>query len=230
MRWSLVAEASTFDVAVVIPARPNEPFLAEAVASVLWQPEVVELAVATHHTGSPTAVLAAEHPDPRVHLVISRGPSAGANLDAGIAATTAPWLAFLDADDLWPPGRIAAGLRAAQSVEGIDLIIGRLQEMDAEGKLLDAIVPAPVPGTALITRTAAEEVGPFGEDLIAQMRWMVRARELGIAAIELDRVMLHRRAHSSNLSRLRRPELQRAYLTLAREHASRRRRAEGEVG
>lgn len=224
------AAVSTSEVAVVIPARPTEPFLAEAVDSVLRQPEVVELIIATHENGSATAALAATHPDARVRLAISDGPSAGENLDAGIAATTSGWLAFLDADDLWPAGRVATGLSAARAVEGTQLILGRLREMAADGKLLDNTTPAPVPGAALITRAAAEQVGRFGVGLIAQMRWMVRARELGVATVELDEVMLHRRAHTSNLSSLQRPELQQAYLALARERALRQRKAGEGVG
>ena len=222
---SPVTEVSVSEVAVVIPARPTEPFLAEAMESVLCQPEVVELAIATHHSGSQTARLAATHPDARVRLAVSDGPFAGENLDAGIAATTAPWLAFLDADDLWPAGRIAAGLSAAATTEGTELVVGRQMEMDVDGRLLDRTAPAPMPGAALITRAAAVRVGRFGADLIAQMRWMVRARELGIPSVELDAVVLHRRAHAGNLSRLQRPELQQAYLALARERAMRQRKA-----
>jgi glycosyltransferase involved in cell wall biosynthesis len=226
----MVADLLISEVAVVIPARPTELFLAEAVESVLRQPEVVELAIATHQSGSQTACLAATHPDARVRLAVSDGPSAGENLDAGIAATTAPWLAFLDADDLWPTGRIAAGLSAAATTEGTQLVLGWTREMDANGMLLDTTAPAPLPGTALITRAAALQVGRFGADLIAQMRWMVRARELGIPSVELDAVVLHRRSHAGNLSRLQRPELQQAYLALARERVLHQRKAGEGVG
>lgn len=232
MRWPwerglLLADALASEVAVVIPSRATEPFLAEAIESVLRQPEVVELAIATHQIGSQAAGLAASHQDARVRLVISGGPSAGENLDAGVAATTAPWLAFLDADDLWPVGRVAAGLSAAAAVVGTQLVLGRQRQMDVDGRLLDTIVPASsLTGTALITREAADRVGRFGADLVAQMRWMLRARELGIATIDLEQVMLHRRAHGGNLSRLQGPELHRAYLALARERASWKRKQE----
>lgn len=215
------------DVATIIPARPDEPFLAEAVDSVLSQPEVVDLVVATHQVDSPSARLATRHSDARVRVVISDGPTAGENLDAGIAATSCSWLAFLDSDDRWPAGRIAAGLKAAELIPGTEMVLGRLHEMNADGVLLDATVPAPVPGAALVTRTAADRVGPFGLGLISQLRWMLRARELGIRTVELDEVMLHRRAHGGNLTRLQRPELQRAYLELARERAARRRSPSG---
>lgn len=209
-------------VAVVIPARPMEPFLLEAVDSVLRQPEVDELVVATHLDDSPTARLITGHPDPRVHLVISSGPSAGENLDAGVARTAATWLAFLDADDCWPAGRIAVGLRAVGAAPGTELVIGRQRAMTADSQLLPAVAPAPLLGAALISHAAADRIGPFGADIIAQMRWLLRAREHGVSTVELTDVMLHRRGHANNLTRTQRPELHRAYLALAREHAARR--------
>lgn len=210
-------------VAVVIPARPIEPFLQEAVDSVLCQPEVGELVVATHLDGSPTARLTTQYPDSRVRLVISSGPSAGENLDAGVARTAATWLAFLDADDCWPTGRIACGLRAVATAPGTELVLGYQQAMTADSTLLPSTAPAPLLGAALITRAAADRIGPFGAGIIAQMRWLLRARELGVRTVELTDVVLHRRGHASNLSRTQRSELHGAYLGLARERAARQR-------
>jgi hypothetical protein len=208
-------------VAVVIPAQPMDIFLLEAVNSVLRQPEVDELVVATHYPDSPTTRLINRHPDSRVRLVISGGPSAGENLDAGVASTQAKWLAFLDADDSWPAGRIACGLRAVAAAPGTQLVLGRQRAMTADSTLLPAIAPAPLLGATLIARAAAERIGPFGSDMIAQMRWLLRARELGVPTVELTDVMLHRRGHPDNVSRTRRAELHRAYLALARERAAR---------
>ena len=210
-------------VAVVIPAQPIEVFLLEAVASVLCQPEVNEVVVATYFDDSPTAKMITRHPDPRVRLEISSGPSAGANLDAGVASTAAKWLAFLDADDCWPAGRIATGLRAVAAEPRTELVLGYQRAMTADSELLASTAPAPLLGAALVSRAAADRIGPFGTDIIAQMRWLLRARELGVATVELTDVVLHRRAHDDNVSATRRHELHRAYLALAREHAARQR-------
>ena len=211
-------------VAAVIPARPEEPFLAEALNSVQRQPEVADIVVATHIADSATARLAAGHPDSRVRLVISDGPSAGENLNAGIAATDSDWLAFLDADDYWPVGRIAAGFRAANAVPGTQLVLGQQRAMNVDGVLLAEIRP-PLLGAALVTREAANRIGPFDAEMISQMRWLLRARELGVPTLESTEVLLHRREHSGNLSRLRRGDLHQAYLRLARERAAQHRNA-----
>lgn len=213
-------------VAAVIPARPEEPFLTEALNSVQSQPEVTDIVVATHVSDSATARLAAGHPDARVRLVISDGPSAGENLNAGIAATDSDWLAFLDADDCWPVGRIAAGLRAANSAPGTQLVLGQQRAMNVDGVLLPETRP-PLLGAALVTREAANRIGPFDADMISQMRWLLLAQELGVPTLESTEVLLHRREHSGNLSRLRRSDLHQAYLTLARERAAQHRNGGG---
>lgn len=220
-----MADLPTSGVAVIIPARPVEPFLNEAVDSALCQPEVVELVIATHQRDSATTQLVAGHHDARVRLVLSGGPSAAENLNAGIAATAAPWLAFLDADDRWPHGRIAAGLRAASASPGTRLVLAQHQAMTADG-LLFGDAQWSLLGAALVTREAADQIGQFDSSLIAPMRWMVRARDLHIATVELPEVLLHRREHADNLTRRERPDLHQAYLTFARERAARRRGAE----
>jgi glycosyltransferase involved in cell wall biosynthesis len=221
-----MTDTSTPEVAAVIPARPVEPFLDEAVDSVLRQPEVVELAIATCRRDSPTAQLAESHPDSRVRLVISGGPSAADNLNAGIAATAGLWLAFLDADDRWPAERISAGLRAARASPGTRLVLGQHRSMTASGDFLGDVRWSLL-GAALVTREAAEQIGPFDPSLIAPMRWIVRARDLGIATVEVPEVLLYRRVHADNLTRREAAQLREAYLTFARERAQRRRRAGG---
>lgn len=213
--------------AVVIPARPSEPFLGEAIASVLAEPEVTQLIVATHYGGSPTAQLVDRHPDPQIRLALSGGPSAGENLDAGVAQAKEPWLAFLDADDCWSPGRLATALAAVRRTPGTELVLGRQRAMTADGALLGVTAPAPLLGAALITRAAADRIGSFGDSLIAQMRWLLRARELAIPTIVLDEVVLHRRRHTGNLSLLRHTELHQAYLLLARERSAAARNGNG---
>ncbi len=208
-------------VAVVIPARASEPFLEEAVTSVLAEPEVTHLVVATHDGESQTAELVDRYPDPRISLVFSSGPSAGENLDAGIAWTRAPWLAFLDADDCWPAGRLATALAAAGRTPGTELVLGRQRAMSSDGALLEATAPAPLLGAALIKRAAVDRIGPFGDSLIAQLRWLVRASEIAVPTVLLNEVVLHRRRHGGNLSLVRRTELHQAYLMLARECAAR---------
>jgi glycosyltransferase involved in cell wall biosynthesis len=110
---------STAPVSVVIPTHDRVEHLMAAVRSVLEQrPAPLEILVCDDcsRDGTADAVerLAAE--DSRVRLlatpVASGGPALPRNL--GLAAAEAPWVAFLDDDDRWLPGKLEIQLADAE--------------------------------------------------------------------------------------------------------------------
>lgn len=99
------------DLACVVLALGNPPELRAAVRSLLDQGEPVEVVVVNSGGGDARASLARDGAD--VQVVETPGrllPGAARNL--GIAATRAPFVAFLAADCLAEPGWAAARLRA----------------------------------------------------------------------------------------------------------------------
>ena len=119
-------------VSVVIPfLNPVESFLAEAVASVLSQDyrplELIfvddgsnedfsdRLAGWCSADGVPVQVL--EHAGR-----INKGPSSSRN--SAVAASTGKYVAFLDADDVWLPGKMSALCEILESDESIGLVFG----------------------------------------------------------------------------------------------------------
>jgi len=65
--------------------------------------------------------------DPRIHYLLGRRPGASCARNAGIAAATAPILAFID-DDVRPtPDRIASLLRAFECHPELDCLGGRIE-------------------------------------------------------------------------------------------------------
>jgi glycosyltransferase involved in cell wall biosynthesis len=97
----------TVPVSVIIPAYNAERYLAAALASVAkqnWQP--AEIIVVDDGSLDRTREIAAAA---GAHVLVqpgNTGPSAARN--AGVAAASTPWIAFLDADDLWYAGKIEA--------------------------------------------------------------------------------------------------------------------------
>jgi len=98
------------EISVIIPVYNAERFVAEAVRSALAQPEVREVLLV--EDGSPDGSLAVceelARADERVRLLrhpggVNRGASASRNL--GIRSARMPYVAFLDADDIYCPGR-----------------------------------------------------------------------------------------------------------------------------
>lgn len=99
-------------VAVVIPARDAAATLPATLAA-LAAPTLpaAEVVVVDDGSTDATAALAAAHPAvTRVVATVGRGPGPARN--AGVAATTAPLLAFTDADCAPDPGWLAAGVAA----------------------------------------------------------------------------------------------------------------------
>lgn len=101
----------TARTAIIIAAYNAAATLERAVRSALAEPETAEVCVVDDASQDSTAALAhalaAE--DKRVRVIVfdrNQGPSAARN--AALAATSAPWITILDADDYMLPGRLAA--------------------------------------------------------------------------------------------------------------------------
>ncbi len=98
-------------VSVIIPAWNAGNSIARALVSALCQPEVAEVVVIDDASTDQTrhAAMAADDGTGRLRIIRldrNRGPAAARNI--GLSATTAPFVALLDADDFLLPGRFRA--------------------------------------------------------------------------------------------------------------------------
>ncbi|WP_218186843.1 glycosyltransferase family 2 protein [Pseudomonas sp. EGD-AK9] len=103
-------------VSVIMPAYNAADTLLESVSSVLAQSMgELELIVCDDASTDATPVLLAAIDDPRLKFI--RNPSnlgAGPSRDRAIEQASAPWVAFIDADDVWLPERLERLLRAVE--------------------------------------------------------------------------------------------------------------------
>ena len=104
-----------FSVSVIIPTHDRAAILSRAIESVLAQtlPPREIIVVDDGSTDGTEALLRSAFPQVRCLRQENRGVSAARN--AGIAAATGEWLAFLDSDDEWLPGKLAAQREALES-------------------------------------------------------------------------------------------------------------------
>jgi glycosyltransferase involved in cell wall biosynthesis len=131
---------------VVIPAFNAAEFIEAAVTSATRQElEGLEIIVvddrSTDDTRERVGRIAAE--DPRVSIValpVNGGPSVARN--AGIAAAHGKWIALLDADDTFLPGRLTTLIELAEA-EGADLVADNLLLVDEDD---GSVVPMMPPG------------------------------------------------------------------------------------
>jgi glycosyltransferase involved in cell wall biosynthesis len=206
------------EISVVIPTRNRAALLlAHGVRSALAQEDVLlELIVVDDGSTDETAEQIRALRDDRVRLVRHDRPRrlAGAR-NAGIAVATAPWLAFLDDDDLWSPRKLRTQLDAAAAA-GVEWAYADTIVVDEELRVLEADdFPRPdelpdllltgnhVPGggSSVIARTdAVRAAGCFDESLLFFTDWDMWLRLLrrGLPAAVHD-VLVARLVHPTNM-------------------------------
>lgn len=146
---------------VIIPVRNAQATLSAALVSLQaqtetrWEAFVIDDASTD---GSLDLARAAAARDPRLQVIHypqtqPRGAAASRNL--GIARAQGQYLALLDADDLWRPGKLAAQLAAFEA--GADIVFTSYRRIDPVGRDL-GIVPAP----ARVTWADALSGNPIG--------------------------------------------------------------------
>ena len=203
------------EIAVIIPVYNGARTLARALDSVLAQSDVARLEVVVVDDGSQDASADIARAYPSVRVLSGRaapeGPASARN--AGIAATQSDLVAFLDADDVWLPGKLRAQLDALAD-PSVDLVLTAFDNVADTGfelpawarRTRDPRAPEALPGfifqAMLARREALTRVGL----LDASMRWaedtdwFLRARDAGLVIVQLETVFVHRMIHDKNLS------------------------------
>jgi hypothetical protein len=111
----MVAERPEPTVSAVIPVHNGARFVAESIASVLAQTHpVMECIVVDDGSTDATAEVLADFGD-RVVVVRQEALGVAAARNAGMDKAGGDYFAFLDADDVWFPGKIAAQLAALRA-------------------------------------------------------------------------------------------------------------------
>lgn len=232
----MMAEAGALSgagVSVVIPVHNGARYLGEAIASALGQVEPpLEVIVVDDGSSDGSAEVARGFGD-LVHVVAQPQSGAAAARNRGVALARGNYLAFLDADDLWPAERLASQLAAFAADPALAAVFGAVEQFispDLAPELAARLVcpaeptPAAVAGTILVTRAAFQRVGAFNARYRAgeSLDWQARAAEAGLAMRTLPVVVLRRRLHATNSMRLR-PEATADYLRVVKAALDRRR-------
>jgi GT2 family glycosyltransferase len=103
-------------ISVVITAYNSERFVADAIRTV-WAQSVRphEIIVVDDGSSDRTAEIATAL---GTRVLRQKNSGSGAARNAGTRATTAPWIAYLDVDDLWIPEKLALQWTALQAAPG----------------------------------------------------------------------------------------------------------------
>lgn len=179
-------------VSVIIPTYDRQIQTLSAIESVLAQGSIVaEVIVVDDASAVPFELAGRAAQDERVRIVrheTNKGAAAARN--AGWRAARHSWVAFLDSDDLWLPGKLAEQLKLVD--ENDQRLIALSCAWSGFQPGVAPVTRTPVPGrdvvdflsgcwfcpgsTLLIRRAAFERLGPFDERLrrLEDFDWFVR--------------------------------------------------------
>jgi glycosyltransferase involved in cell wall biosynthesis len=167
---------------IVIPVYNQARFLGEALSSAVGQTEQgVEIIVIDNGSNDDAAAVTDRFPRMQYIRQENRGPSGARN--RGLAASNAPFVVFLDADDRLMPDAISTGLSHLSTVSQAALAYGAFRKMDVAGAPGTRVLFRPkvwdddyrallrvgnfvgMLGTAIFRRSALDAVGGFDEAL-----------------------------------------------------------------
>lgn len=209
-------------VSVIVPTYNRLAFLPQALASVLQQDyPALEVIVIDDGSHDGTPAYMARYGDARVdyHYMANRGPAAARNTGIGMARGT--YVALLDSDDLWRPGKLAAQVAYLESHPTVGMLLTNFSYFETErgtvcdpaqpfgyatgghflADILDCAFPMG-PSSVMLRRSVLERVGRFNEALpIAEDLdlWVRVGLESEVAY--LDQVTTAVRLHEQHLMR-----------------------------
>lgn len=206
-------------ISVIIPSYNHARYLRECVDSVLaQQPAPLQVVVVDDGSSDGSVALLQSYGDRITLLQQPRGRQARAR-NAGLAVAQGEWVAFLDSDDRYRPGRLAAALAAIQAEERAEkqatLVWSDYASIDAQGRPLaqhhwqatepdfrrTLIAGNPIcNATVTVRRSALLALGGFDEHLPRACdgaAWY-RLAAAGHRFVHVPQVLVDYRLHGSN--------------------------------
>ena len=178
-------------VSVVIPVHNGERYIAQTIRSALAS-DLAELEVIVVDDGSQdrSADIVRHIHDPRISLLrqqASGGPSRPRNV--ATARARAPYVAFLDADDVLKPDKLSSAVAALDRHPQAGFAFGDFEHIDADGTVLETPVLAPkLTSCAIVSQPAGD-----GWRLISQQeleRGMLQRNFIGTSGVIVRKRLL----------------------------------------
>jgi glycosyltransferase involved in cell wall biosynthesis len=226
-------------ISCIVPVFNGERYLREALDSIRAQTyRPLEIIVADDGSTDGTPELVAGYGEQIRHLW---QPHTGlpSTRNLGVSAARGEFVAFLDSDDLWHPEKLARQMARFEARPELDLCVTHVQnfwvpELREEAKRLrdhrlSRALPGYITQTLLARRRLFDVVGQFnvrlqhGDDT----EWFLRAGEQGAVMELLPDVLVCRRLHRTNMSRVEASASQDALLGIVKASLDRRRRQDG---
>jgi glycosyltransferase involved in cell wall biosynthesis len=127
------------EVSVIIPVYNRAHLVARTIESVLSQSHAAchVILVDDGSTDGTHEVVSARFPDPRVRVLRQENRGVSAARNAGLAAATGDYIAFLDSDDVWRPWKLAVQIACLDRLrdEGVGMLWSDMDLVDERGNV-----------------------------------------------------------------------------------------------
>lgn len=220
-------------ITVIIPAYNAEMFIAKTLSSVMNQDwENLEIILVDDGSKDHTVEIAAAFPS--VQLICQENKGVAAARNAAIAKACGDYIAFLDADDLWPSHKLSRQIEfmQAQPEMGISYTLHQCfldQSIDkipawVRPELFESEEAGYVPSSMMVGSAVLQEIGLFNESyqVAEDTEWLLRAKEKGIQIGVVPELLLYKRVHLNNLTG--RPDVQQGLFRALADSIARRKK------
>jgi glycosyltransferase involved in cell wall biosynthesis len=192
---------------VVMATRRGEPFIEEALGSILSQthpPVRVHIVVNGPGADNPGAVPTAcrAHPDVEVHVRLEPGQPGA--LAEGIRLVDTPYVGFLDADDVWQPEkqeRQIARLESDPSLHAVSCEVTNFHVLPDGTRMTGKRATTRMFSAVTFRRDAFDRFGS-PDPSVGHFRWLYRwwaeVQRQGISTAAIPYTGVLRRVHDSN--------------------------------
>ena len=205
-------------ISVLIAAYNAEKYLSEALDSVYAQDYCpIEVVLVDDGSTDGTAAVARRYTTQGLQYHHQSNQGVAATRNACLSFATGEFIAFIDADDIWLPGKLSSQMAAIEQRPEADVISGKIKqfispELDAAEfqnvKYVKEETQSHMISACLFRRAVFDQVGPFDvhKPSGVDMDWVRRAKQQDITFSALDQLVYQRRLHHTNLGRNRSAE------------------------
>ncbi len=216
-------------VSTIIPAYNAEKCVANAIESALRQNVDQEIIVIDDGSTDSTQEIIKRYPPP-VRLIQKKNGGVSSARNAGLESAKGTYIAFLDADDTWHPGKLKKQLDFLSRYQHVGTIIADERHVAPDGKIIApsffattsfssqipgeaSIIPTPftwltqesfVPTSSVLTRRSVSLLaGYFDEqlNLVEDRDYWIRLVQHGPLAVIPEALIDYRAANPNSLSR-----------------------------
>lgn len=203
-------DSSKGQVTAVIPVYNGQRYLGEAIDSALAQDyRAMEVLVIDDGSTDSSAEIARSYGE-RIRYYYQRNEGLSAAQNAGVAGCQGDYIAYLDCDDLWVPGKISLQMDVFRLKPATDMVFGHVEQFYSRKTSTARRGDMPVApevmagystGTMLARLDVFQRVGLFSPEFRVGefLDWYARANDAGLVSVMLKEVLLKRRIHAENM-------------------------------